>query len=160
MRYDYDGEQITQSELLAKLYDPDPDVRNKCVDAMTAGLHERQMELTYIFNVLAADKATTDRLREYPTWISSRNLSNKAPDAVVEALIEAVTSNYDIVAKHYRLKRILLGVDELTDADRFAPLPVKESDKVYTWDEARDIVLKSFYAFSDRMGDVAKRFLR
>jgi oligoendopeptidase F len=158
MRYDYDGEKLTQTEVLTKLYDPDRSVREKAVEAMTAGLRERAMELTYIFNTLAADKATSDRLRAYPSWVSSRNLSNKAPDEVVEALIESVTSNYDIVHRHYTLKRKLLGLDELTDTDRYAPLPVEESDKSYTWEEAKDIVLKSFYAFSDRMGDIAKQF--
>jgi oligoendopeptidase F len=158
MRYDYDGEKLTQTEVLTKLYDPDRSVREKAVEAMTAGLRERAMELTYIFNTLAADKATSDRLRAYPSWVSSRNLSNKAPDEVVEALIESVTSNYDIVHRHYTLKRKLLGLNELTDADRYAPLPVEESDKSYTWEEAKDIVLKSFYAFSDRMGDIAKQF--
>ena len=34
------------------------------------------------------DKATDDRLRRYPTWISSRNLSNEASDESVQALLE------------------------------------------------------------------------
>jgi oligoendopeptidase F len=116
------------------------------------------MELTYIFNVLAADKAADDRLRGYASWVSSRNLSNKAPDEVVEALVQAVTANYDVVARHYKMKRVLLGLDELADYDRYAPLPIKQSEKFYTCDEAREIVLGAFYAFSQRMGEVAQLF--
>ena len=66
------------------------------------------MELTFIFNTLALDKANSDRRRGYPSWISSRNLSNKASDEVVEALVSTVTGNYELVARHYRLKRALL----------------------------------------------------
>ena len=116
------------------------------------------MELTYIFNVLAADKASEDKMRGYETWISSRNLSNKAPDAVVESLIKAVTSNYELVARHYRLKRQLLGLDELTEYDRYAPLPTKDSDTFYTWDDAKDIVLKAYGAFSPQVAEVVARF--
>ena len=116
------------------------------------------MELTFIFDTLAADKATTDRLRKYPTWITPRNLSNKAPDSVVEALIETVTSNYELVARHYRVKRALLGYDELYDYDRYAPLPLKESDRFYTWDEARQIVTKAYTGFSPRIGQIVERF--
>jgi oligoendopeptidase F len=158
MRYDYDGEKLTQTEVLAKLHDSNREVRRKAADSVSAGLRDKAMELTYIFNVMATDKAITDRLRNYQTWITSRNLRNKAPDSVVDALVEAVTSNYDIVAQHYHLKRALLGLDELTDYDRYAPLPLKESDRLYTWDEARDIVLKAFHAFSPRMAEVGQRF--
>ncbi len=158
MRYDYDGEQITMSDVLSKLYETDRDVRQKAADSVTAGLQEKMMELTYIFNVLASDKSITDNLRGYPSWVSSRNLSNKAPDAVVQALIETVTSNYDLVARHYTLKRKLLGLDELTDYDRYAPLPLEAGEKMYQWDEARDVVLGAFNEFSPQMSQIAGRF--
>jgi oligoendopeptidase F len=158
LRLDFRGEKLTMSQVLPKLHDADRAVRQDAADSITKTLTDRSMELTYIFNVLAADKASDDKRRRYPTWVSSRNLSNKAPDAVVEALVQAVTSNYEIVARHYNLKRRLLGYDELTDYDRYAPLPVKESDKFYTWDEAKTIVLKAFDAFSPQMGDIARRF--
>lgn len=158
MRFDYDGQELTQSQILTKLKDEDREVRRKAASGLTAGLTSRKMELTYIFNVLMADKAGDDRRRQYESWISARNLSNKAPDSVVDALIEAVTSNYDIVAQHYQLKRALLGLDALTEYDRYAPLPIKDSDAFYTWDEAREIVLNAFSAFSPQMAEIAARF--
>ncbi len=158
MRLDYDGQKVTMTQALTKLHDTDRDTRRKAAAAVTAGLKEKSMELTYIFNVLAADKASDDKRRKYPTWVSARNLSNKAPDEVVEALIQAVTSNYEIVARHYSLKRQLMGLDELTDYDRYAPLPVKEGDTFYVWDEARSIVLNAFEAFSPRISEISNRF--
>lgn len=158
MRFDYDGEPLTQTQILAKMHEPEREIRQKAADSVTKGLQSRAMELTYIFNTLAADKAADDRRRGYKTWISSRNLSNKAPDATVDALVSAVTSHYEIVARHYRLKRILLGYDELTDYDRYAPLPIKEGDTFYSWNDARDVVLKAFTAFSPRMADIARKF--
>jgi oligoendopeptidase F len=158
LRYEFDGEALTQSQILSKLHEPDREVRRKAADSVTQTLRERAMDLTYIFNTLAADKAINDELRQYPSWIASRNLSNKAPDEVVAALINAVTSRYDIVARHYELKRKLLGLDELTDYDRYAPIPVEESDRLYRWDESRDIVLNAFGKFHPTMADVASRF--
>lgn len=158
LRLDYEGEKLTLTQVLTKMYDPDREIRAKAAQAITDALRSKSMELTYIFNVLAADKASDDKKRGYPSWVSSRNLSNKAPDAVVEALVQAVTSNYDIVARHYNLKRQLLGLDELTEYDRYAPLPTKESDAFYTWDEAKDIVLNAYRAFSPRVGEIAQKF--
>jgi len=158
MRLDYEGDKLTLTQVLTKLHDADRDVRAKANDAITKALREKSMEFTYIFNVLANDKASDDKRRKYETWVSARNLDNKAPDAVVEALIQSVTSNYELVARHYNLKRALLGYDELTEYDRYAPLPVKSSDAFYTWDEAREIVVKAFSAFSPTMADVAEKF--
>jgi oligoendopeptidase F len=158
LRLDYDGEKVPLTPVLTKLHDVDRDVRSKAAESITAGLRSKSMELSYIFNVLAADKAAEDKRRGFSSWVSSRNLSNKAPDAVVEALIQAVTSNYDIVARHYTLKGKLLGLDELTEYDRYAPLPVKDSDTFYTWDEAKSIVLNAFSQFSPRVAEIAQRF--
>ncbi len=157
-RFDYEGDKLTQSEILAKMHDSDREVRRKAADSVTATLHEKAMELTYIFNVLAADKASDDRRRGYETWVSARNLDNKVADEVVGALVQAVTSSYDIVAQHYTLKRALLGYDELTDYDRYAPLPVRDSDRQYSWDQAHDIVLKAYGAFSPQVAEIVQRF--
>jgi oligoendopeptidase F len=157
-RFDYEGEKLTQSQVLSKLYDTDREVRRKAADSITAVLRERSMELTYIFNVLAADKFQEDKRRGYSTWISSRNLSNKVADEVVDALVQAVTSNYDIVARHYNLKRILLGYDELTEYDRYAPLPMKASDRLFSWDEAREIVQTAYQAFNPGMAEISQKF--
>lgn len=159
MRFEYNGEQLNQSQILKLTKDADREVRRAAAASLTKGLNSRAMELTYIFNVLLADKAAEDKRRGFETWISARNLSNKAPDAVVDALIAAVTSNYDIVARHYHLKRALLGLDELVDYDRYAPIPVKESEAFYTWDEACKIVVDAFAAFSPEMAEISQKFI-
>ncbi|MBC7809945.1 MAG: M3 family oligoendopeptidase [Burkholderiales bacterium] len=158
LRYDLDGQQVNQSEILRLLYSSDRETRKKAAESVTKTLQDRSMDLTYIFNVLAVDKASGDKMRGYASWISSRNLSNKASDEVVDALVTAVTANYDLVARHYELKRKLLGLDELTEYDRYAPLPLDAGDKRYTWEEARDIVVSAYAAFSPQMAEVAEMF--
>ena len=155
-----DGEEKLFTLALADIKSPDRELRRKTAAAITETLRAKRMELTFIFNVLAADKASTDRLRHYSSWVSSRNLDNKAPDAVVEALVETVTRNYDLVARHYHLKRVLLGYDELFDYDRYAPLTLEDGadHAFYTWEQARQIVVGAFGAFSPQMAEVADRF--
>jgi oligoendopeptidase F len=112
--------------------------------------------LTYIFNTILAEKASNDRLRNFPHWLSSRNLSNEVADETVNALIEAVTSRYDLVARFYALKRRLLGLDELYDYDRYAP--VGEADTRYDWDDARDLVQRSYANFHPELGSIVNFF--
>jgi len=155
-RFDLDGEKLTRDQVLSKLYSPDGDLRKRAAAVITAGLRDMQRTTTYIFNTILADKASDDRLRKYPTWISARNLANEVGDSTVDALVEAVTSRYDIVARYYRLKRRLLGLDKLFDYDRYAPLPA--ADRHYPWDGAREIVLNAYGRFHPRMAEIAGWF--
>ncbi len=156
-RYDLDGKKVTQEQVLKQLYNPVQNERRTAAASLTAGLRENLRTLTFVFNTILADKASDDTLRHYPTWISARNLANKASDATVQALIDAVTSRYDLVARYYQLKRKLLGLDELYDYDRYAPLPIA-SDAAFKWDEARDIVLRAYGRFHPRMSEIAGYF--
>ena len=155
-RYELDGEQLTRDQALSKLYEQDRDLRRRAAAAVTTGLKAMQRTNTYIFNTLAADKASDDRLRHFSTWISGRNLGNQVDDRTVEALVEAVTGRYDIVARYYALKRRLLGLDELFDYDRYAPLPA--ADRFYPWPQAQQIVLDAYGRFHPRMAEVAGWF--
>ena len=157
-RFDWLGDEVNMTFVLNKMRDADRDVREMAWRKLTDKLREKSMELTFIFNTLALDKANSDRRRGYPSWISARNLSNKAGDDVVDALVATVTSNYGLVARHYELKRALLGYEELYDYDRYAPLNLKESEAFYVWEQARDIVLDAFDNFSPRMKSVARQF--
>ena len=155
-RFELDGEPLTQEETLSKLYEPNRALRRQAVLSFTDGLKDHLRTLTFVFNTLLADKASTDRLRDYDHWLEQRNLANEVDDETVDTLIEAVTGRYDLVARFYRLKKKLLGLDELYDYDRYAP--VQEADTSYRWDEARALVLDAYDDFHPEMADAARRF--
>jgi oligoendopeptidase F len=149
-------EPVKLDVALARLMSPDRDVRRGTAEAVTTALEPGLRTRGYIYNTIAQDKATDDRLRRYPTWISSRNLSNEASDESVDALIEAVRASYDIPQRWYRLKAQLLGIDRIADYDRMAAIATEE--ETVEWPEATDIVLTSFREFSPVLHDTAKRF--
>ena len=156
--FEWMGEEVNMTFVLDKLRHADRDAREMAWRKLTDKLDEKSMELTFIFNTLILDKANSDRRRGYPSWVSSRNLSNKTSGEVVEALIETVTGNYALVARQYRLKKTLLGYDELYDYDRYAPLQLKASEVFYRWDEAKRIVLRAFEGFGSTMKAAAQEF--
>jgi oligoendopeptidase F len=149
--------QRSEEEVLTDLYSPEREVRARAAADLTEGLRSQLHVLTHIFNTLLAEKMIDDRLRRYPEWISSMNLYNELEDATVDVLVEAVTSRYDIVQRYYRLKRGLLGLQELTDYDRYAPLPHLPTASI-PWQQAQDMVLASFQDFSPQMAEIAARF--
>ena len=151
-----DGEQATLEAGLSRLQSNDPTVRKAAADAVTAGLAPGLRTRAFIFNTLLHDKAVDDRLRGYPTWLSSRNLSNEASDDSVQALVDAVRGRFDIPHRWYALKAKVLGVERIADHDRMASLAT--TDVRVSWDEARAIVLDSYASFSPEMASTARRF--
>src|SRR5438132_7705836 len=148
--------RVQLSSALAMLREADRELRQNTSQGITEALSQDLRTRTYIFNVLLQEKAIVDRLRKYPSWISSRNLANEISDEAVQALVKAVTSRYDLVARYYRVKRRLLGVDQLFEWDRYAP--IEEVTREIQWGGARDMVLGSYHRFSPRAGDLVGRF--
>jgi oligoendopeptidase F len=152
-----DGDEpVALDVALARLLSPDREVRRTSAEAVTAALEPGLRTRAYIYNTIAQDKAVDDRLRSYPSWIASRNLSNEASDESVAALIEAVRANYDLPQRWYRLKAGLLGLDRLADYDRMASVATEEVE--IGWDDATDMVLTAYRDFSPVLADTAQRF--
>jgi oligoendopeptidase F len=155
-RFELDGEELTEQEVLSKLHEPDRELRKRAHTSLTIGFKNLIRTLTFVFNTLLADKYTNDKLRNYTSWISSRNLANEIDDATVQLLIDAVTGHYSLVQRFYALKKRLLGYEIMYDYDRYAPL--LESREKIEWDKAREMVLSSYSEFHPEMGSVASRF--
>jgi len=156
LRVDFDEKELTLEVALSRLQSPDREVRRTAADAVSTALEPGLRTRGFIYNTLVFDKSVEDRLRSYPHWLASRNLANEASDESVMALIKAVRGRFDIPQRWYRLKAKLLGVDRLADYDRSAP--VLAEDIVYSWGEARDLVLDTYQSFSPVAGELTRQF--
>jgi len=148
--------ELSEEEVLALLHDPERATRQAAATGLTAGLQDNQHLLTFITNTLVQDHAVDCRLHRYPDVMTPRHLANETTGEAVEALLSACESGVGMVARYYRLKRRLLGLDELLDYDRYAPLPAAAA--TFTWAEAREMVLTAYGRFSPKMAEIAERF--
>ncbi len=156
LKVDLDGESASLEVALSRLGSPDRELRRSAAQAVSASLEPGLRTRAFIYNTLAQDKATDDRLRRYPHWLAARNLSNEATDESVMALIEAVRGRFEIPQRWYRLKAKLLGVERIADYDRAAP--VLSEEVTFSYADARELVLETYSSFSDRAGQVVRRF--
>src|SRR5437879_4738432 len=72
-----DGQELALDQALTLLREPNRDVRRKASAAVTEALQGDIRTRGYVFNVILQEKAIDDRLRQFPTWLSSRNLANE-----------------------------------------------------------------------------------
>ena len=150
--------ELTLADTLNLLSDKKGEVRKRAARALHEGLGRNIRTLALITNTLAKDKEIEDQWRKYPNAQSYRNLSNQVEDEVVDALIGAVRKNYaNLSHRYYKLKAKWFGVRRLNTWDRNAPLP-EDSDRRFSWDEAKSIVLSAYGGFTPEMAVIARRF--
>ena len=151
------GSGVPLMQGFAMMQHPDRAVRQSLATAVTAGLEPGLRTRAYLFNTLLHDKAIDDRLRGFPSWVSSRNLSNEASDESVQALVDAVVDNYSIARRWYTLKAQVLGLDKLADYDRMAS--VASADRDIGWSEGTQIVRDAYASFSPELAGIVGRFI-
>ncbi len=156
IRVDLDGKDLALEQALTLLREPDRELRRRASHGITEALRGDIRTRGYIFNVILQEKAIDDRLRRFPTWLSARNLANETSDEAVQALVDAVTGRYDVCVRYYRVKKRLLGVGELHEWDRYAP--VSETTRALGWEDAKELVLGSYLRFSKRAGALVEDF--
>lgn len=158
IRVDLPGseEPVSLDIALSRLHDPDRETRKATAEAITGALEPGLRTRAYVFNTLLQEKAIKDRLRSYPHWLATRNLSNEASDESVQALVEAVKGRYDLARSWYRTKAKLLGIERLADYDRMAAIAT--DDVTIEWDEGRQIVQQAFDSLSPAAGEVVGKF--
>lgn len=158
LRFPIGGEELTITQVTDRLSSRDPETRKAAAKVMGKVLGENMRLFGLITNTLVKDKAIDDQWRNYDRPVSSRNLANQVEDEVVDALVSAVKDSYgDLSHRYYGLKARWMGMETLNYWDRNAPLP-EDTDRTYSWDEARETVLGAYERFSPDLAQIGKRF--
>jgi oligoendopeptidase F len=82
------------------------------------------------------------RARRYPSCLDAALHGGNIPTEVYRNLIASIRRNLPTFHRYLRLRKRLLGLDALHYHDLYAPL-VKEVDRTWSYEEARDLVLAS-----------------
>lgn len=151
-------EKLTIGDTLNRMSDSDGAVREQAGRGLSAGLTSRLRLFSLVTNTIAKDKEIEDKKRGFARPMSGRNIANQVEDEVVDALTQAVTSNYGRLShRYYALKAKWFGVETLNWWDRNAPFP-KTEERRFTWDQARDTVLQAYAGFAPEMAETAGKF--
>lgn len=155
MSFLYEGKHISEEEILSKLQDPSREVRKKAAMIFTKELNKHQPLLTYIFNMIKTDLSNECELRGYKNAEQPRHIDNKITQKSVNALVKSAESSFHLVQAYYTQKAKLLGLDELFEYDRYAPLESSRTE--YSFERSKEIVLSAFKKFNPKFHDIAKR---
>ena len=160
LKFNFDGKNLNSAGVLNLLSDHDEKIRKKAAESIESVFKSEVKTFTFITNTLAKDKITNDKWRKYSSPVDSRNLSNNVENEVVEALSKSVTSNYkNISHRYYELKSKIFKKNQLDYWDRNAPYP-NSPKTLIKWEEAKDIVLRSYANFDESFKDIVLMFFQ
>jgi oligoendopeptidase F len=151
-----DGETVPMSLAMSLWHSPDREQRLRAMAAVADGAASGLPVRVAAYNQVLGEKAVDDRLRGYPTWLSSRNLANETTDAAVEAQLAAIGARYDLPQRWNRLKARLLCIERLASSDLRAPLP--SVTRQISFSESRQLITSAWSSFSPRAGAIIDMF--
>jgi oligoendopeptidase F len=151
-----DGETVPMNLAKSLWNSPDREQRLRAMAAVADGAASGLPVRVAAYNQVLGEKAVDDRLRGYPTWLSSRNLANETTDAAVEAQLAAIGARHDLPQRWNRLKARLLGIERLASCDLRAPLP--SVTRPISFSESRQLITSSWSSFSPRAGAIIDTF--
>ena len=96
--------------------------------------------------------------RKYPSTLACALDATEVPVEVYTNLIDAVRRNMPAMHKYTRLRRKLLGVDELHFYDLYAPM-VGDVEMHFTYEEACELILKALEPMGEEYCAIVKRGL-
>jgi len=151
-----DGDSVPMTQALSLLGSPARDQRLQAMAAIADGAAAGLPTRVAAYNQVLGEKGVDDRLRGYPTWLSSRNLANETTDAAVEAMLAAIGARYDLPQRWNRLKARLLDVERLATSDLRAPL--SRVERPVPFRETRQLIASAWSSLSPRAGAIIDAF--
>jgi pepF/M3 family oligoendopeptidase len=136
---------------------PDESVRRRAYEAENQAWEGVKEVLAACMNGVKGETLTLDKKRGREDAIHASLDFARIDRATLEAMLGAMRDSFPMFVRYFKHKAKLLGnpSGRLAWWDLFAPMG--KTDKVYSWDEARDFIVANFNKFSPELGTFAKR---
>lgn len=157
MELDGEKKTLTVEEIKALRRSTNGELRKRAMKLFLERFQDDAIVLTEVYNLVVRDYDTESRLRRFPRPISMMNFANEVSDDIVDRLIDVTNEKTEILRKYYDWKSKVIG-EKLTLADIYAPISNKK--KEFSFEEAKDIILESYYAFDEKAGSVVESFFK
>ncbi|MCF7924978.1 MAG: M3 family oligoendopeptidase [Candidatus Izimaplasma sp.] len=156
LKVDYDGKQITLSEIRNLSSDKDQSVRKKAYEAEQKAYPKIERAVAYAMNGVKGEVNTLSKLRGYDSPLAQAVEQSRMKQSTLDALLAAMKEYLPVFRKYLKRKGSLLGHnDQIPYYDLFAPLG--KSSQTFSEEEAMTYIFKNFKTFSDDLEGLARR---
>lgn len=140
--------ELTHGSYIQFLENPDRDVRRRAFKAVyeTYGKQKNTIAATLSANV--NKNMFYSRVRKYPSVLEMSLYGDNISKDVYTNLIDTIHESLPLLHRYMKLRKKLLGVDELHMYDLFAPL-VDEYKWDISYDQAKEMILEGLKPLGD-----------
>ena len=147
--------ELTEANYSTYIKSSNREVRKQTFENLYSAYSGVINTLSSTYSTTVNKDSITAKLRNYDNSISMYLNPNKIPIELYNNLISVVRNNLDTLYNYYDLKKDILNLDEFHLYDSYAKV-VKDNDKKYTFDEAKDIVLDALSIYGDEYISILK----
>lgn len=153
VKVDYDGGQVTLSEIRNMAYNPDATVRKAAYEAELAAYEKIEDSVAFSLNHIKNQVTMLCGKRGYESPLSMTLEESHMKRETLDAMMEAIKEYLPVFRKYLRKKAQMLGYENgLPWYELFAPLG--KADKTYTIEEAKTYLIDTFRKFTPDMADL------
>lgn len=150
----YEGEELPITVIRNYAYDADPVKRKKAYDAEIACYDKVAPISAAALNAIKGEVISVAAKRGYASPLEMTLKSSRMDRETLDAMMTAIKEYLPDFRAYMKKKAAMLGHEgPLPFYDLFAP--IGEVDLTYTYDEARDFVVKNFSDYSEKLGKFA-----
>lgn len=155
VKVDYEGGQVTLSEIRNMAYSPDAKVRRAAYEAELAAYEKIEDAVAFSLNNIKNQVTMLAEKRGYESPLSMTLEQAHMSRETLDAMMEAIGEYLPVLRKYLTRKGELLGYKNgLPWYELFAPMG--KIDKTYTIEEAKTYLCDTFSAFSPEMSDLMR----
>ena len=151
--------QITGGRFVLLQMSPDRDLRREVFEKFYGTYKQFGNTLASLYDGQIRQQIFFARARKYPSTFEAAVAGVDVSSAVCDNLIESVHRGLDKMYHYVRLRKKMLGVDELHMYDVYTPI-VKDFEMKVSYEEAKEISLKALAPLGEEYLAVVRRAYR
>lgn len=155
MEFDLRGESTPLAWRRSLLQNSDPTIRRDAFAASNAALGNHADTLASTLNAIAGRRITIQTWRQGDDVLREAVFAESMSWSCLETMLETVKTRRQVARDYLAIKARLLGGDRIAFADLGAPVSLGNPTE-FSWDEARDLVLRAFAAYHPDLAHFAE----
>lgn len=153
-----DGSRAVKSfsDVLSLIDSTNKNVRDKAAETLN-DIFKKNVDVAEAeINSVLQNKKIDDELRKMPRPDLARHVADDIDSASVDALVQSVSSRFDISRRYYGLKAKLMGVPRLQYHER--NVSYGNIEKKYPYDEAVNLIYQVMLGIDGKIANIFKGF--
>ena len=148
--------ELTSSNYSLYIESKDRNVRKDAFKTLYKTYKQFSNTFASIISGAIKENVTIAKLRKYNSTREYYLYHDELDTSIYDNLIDTVSNNMNVLFKYYNLKKELLEVDELHLYDIYTPI-VKDFEKKYSFEEAKNTVLESLSILGEDYVDILRQ---